>query len=111
MSIGRDLAFSLLRSRSVHEFPIARTNEIDDKGCLGSPLFLLPEIDLRCCRRLAEIFPCQPDTERRWSAMLDPAATSAAIAESQSGAPPTYRLVIRVKMTREESPEVPVRRG
>jgi TonB family protein len=74
---------------------------------------LLPEIDLRCRRRLAEVFPiCPPDIERRRLAMPEPAtdrlapadpsvpqaATSVGAAKSQSGTPSTVRLVIRIRI-------------
>ena len=92
---------------------IARASEINDKGCLDTSFVLLPEIDLRCRRRLAEVFPvCRPGAERPTAVVktMESDEKSLAAAEPESGTPSTLRLVIRVKIGPEGPARAPVRR-
>lgn len=89
----------------VGEYPIARISEITDKGRLTPFMFRLPQIGSRCRRRIADTFflSCVPQPAAV-AAMLDPTA------ESTLDTAPASRLVIRVKLTTEESPPEPAPR-
>src|SRR5687767_15978327 len=67
-------------------------------------------IDLRCRRRLAEVLPvCRSGTERRWSAVPEPATHRPASAESSVARTSTPGLLIRVEISKGP-PRAPVRR-